>query len=828
MDEISDWYSIFHVFLLIVILFILISKVHDFKKLEQKIKNKIKKLIHIELIAIFDEVVGHDPLVNVDEDEVIRDDPVVNVDEDEVIRDDPVVNVDEDQVIRDDPVVNVDEDEVVGDDHVVNVDEDEVIRDDHVVNVDEDEVEEEIEVEDEVKEEGINNELSNRYSDMEFSPQLCEAINNGVIEVKRGFYIMLIAQMQSGKTDCFMGIGVYLFLLGLIDSIIIFSGNTEIAMREQHNNINEKEKFYNKFEVFVRNLPHDELSCIIQEKICQLKQFIMNKIIVIWGCDLDKYNYGVIKKTLFIWDESHYAQDINNRPAKFLQKINVSVNGDTITLEENNNFFISVSATPMSEYSGNKIYEQNKPIIYLKPGDNYKGVKKLMDNGLIIHYNNLNVCIKNVISECPNNKYLIIRTSSKTNKEYIKKICQENGVIYKEYDQTTINRTNINDDILKNIPNIKTVILINKLLTMGQRIVKNNIYACIETTIKIKTDTLLQGLIGRCCGYYNNEIKVYININNDFSELLRFLKMHAEGIIGCPNKAKNLKPIKNDERINIIPMTLDKFSCEGGRPTISCCTADLLASLNDNTICNNNNLQITNKIINLLETGCKIKLCDGDVSTYMHEYCNIKNWVESYPTSSYKSPKGGCGFDATDGKQINIWFKRGVNNKIFVVSAVIIPEKDCDADTLQLIQLQKLPKTTKKEVFAHKTEESNINVITNCIFARNLLPELLPETSTNVNIMFESLSECIMLSILNQQENTYLSPSPRRITSNRTISGWTGIFVTIEILNELKKKGGIYMNIFRKFNGIKITFKKVPGRRSSKYAEFERLSEISW
>jgi hypothetical protein len=53
---------------------------------------------------------------------------------------------------------------------------------------------------------------------------------------------------------------------------------------------------------------------------------------------------------------------------------------------------------------------------------------------------------------------------------------------------------------------------------MGKQIIKDNILFCLETTQKPKTDTLVQGLLGRCCGYHSfSDILIYFIDLNWFS-----------------------------------------------------------------------------------------------------------------------------------------------------------------------------------------------------------------------------------------------------------------------------------------------------------------------
>ena len=73
---------------------------------------------------------------------------------------------------------------------------------------------------------------------------------------------------------------------------------------------------------------------------------------------------------------------------------------------------------------------------------------------------------------------------------------------------------------------------------------KTNIQFCIETSQHKKTDALLQGFIGRFCGYNTNKNTIIYIPNNIINngELNKYIDMFENKII-YPNKGMNL--IKN-------------------------------------------------------------------------------------------------------------------------------------------------------------------------------------------------------------------------------------------------------------------------------------------
>lgn len=308
--------------------------------------------------------------------------------------------------------------------------------------------------------------------------------------LKKNNYSLYVAQMQSGKTTTYLSVASNMLFYNMVKEIIIFSGNRETELR------------------------------------IQTQERAFNKCTVVWGTQLHHFKPNNNKK-LYIWDESHYGQTKNQQVHKFLSKCNLNANNN----EQNNNYLLSVSATPFSE-----LYNINpKYVIWSVYNSQYWSVKHML-NKQIVGYDDIELLIKEIKLE---NKYSIIRYSPKYN---IKSILEKYNINYILYDQTH----NINlDIILQNKPKKHTSILIKGKLQMGKTIQnKTNIQFCIETSQHKKTDALLQGFIGRFCGYNTNKNTIIYIPNNIINngELNKYIDMFENKTI-YPNKGMNL--IKN-------------------------------------------------------------------------------------------------------------------------------------------------------------------------------------------------------------------------------------------------------------------------------------------
>ena len=68
-------------------------------------------------------------------------------------------------------------------------------------------------------------------------------------------YTLLLAEMQSGKSDTFMLSGAELVRLGLIDQFVVFSGNAETALQDQAKN---QKDFWRKYRRYLRQKIDDD------------------------------------------------------------------------------------------------------------------------------------------------------------------------------------------------------------------------------------------------------------------------------------------------------------------------------------------------------------------------------------------------------------------------------------------------------------------------------------------------------------------------------------------------------------------------------------------
>jgi hypothetical protein len=310
---------------------------------------------------------------------------------------------------------------------------------------------------------------------------------------------VLLSQMQSGKTGAYNFIACETIRSNLKPSVLIFTGTSDTELMKQ-----TRERFYE----FVYNIYNNYLEDegFSREDRDIIKNKIKKNTQILSPSQLKKIKKK-ITNSLLIQDESHYAQNIDMGPYAFLKSQDLTIYGNPNgkILEKTDNIFLSVSATPFSEIINMKKFNDPlKKLVIMETDPSYIGVKKLMDLERITFFEDSLDSFEEALSlNFDKNKYAVIRTSSKNSQDY-QKIAKNMGWKIKYFDSNDDkNEENriLSIDELNEAPIQPTVIFIKEMLRMGKTIPKQHLAFVMETAKNSKTDTLLQGLVGRICGY---------------------------------------------------------------------------------------------------------------------------------------------------------------------------------------------------------------------------------------------------------------------------------------------------------------------------------------
>jgi len=361
---------------------------------------------------------------------------------------------------------------------------------------------------------------------------------------------ILNAQMQVGKSGTYLYAACLAIFTRLVKNVVIVTGNSQTDLHLQCQN--DKDEYISTFIRTVnKRCKHDASS---------LHQRLDKSIRIIWGTELNKVKQ-LDNGTLIIWEESHFAQSMGNRPSKFFQRFRIPMNGDESYLIKKDCFVISVSATPMSEVSANIHLLQKKNIVFLKPGKGYRGVEWYYTRDKIRPIDDLVQTVDRVMSRWVSKspRYHLIRIAEKK-QHIITTLAAKYGMAVKEYSSAKTDRQIKGLKSLETEPECHTIILLKGMCRMGNVVPKQHIGFVMETANLIQTDTCLQGLLGRMCGYKdgkygyngNDDIEIYVPRcmfkakEGEKNEIELYIQM-ANKMNIIPHRAMNIIPGKKNK-----------------------------------------------------------------------------------------------------------------------------------------------------------------------------------------------------------------------------------------------------------------------------------------
>ena len=668
-----------------------------------------------------------------------------------------------------------------------------------------------------------------------------EIINCFITDPNGIRWTILLAQMQSGKTETYLFVCCELIRLSIVNSAVIFSGNAETDLRDQLKKEVEDSsdaKFFGKYEIYLEET--EGFTTRVRKPIIAK---IKTNITVIWGTELNK-NKNLYSKTLFVWEEAHHAQSLHQCPDKFLKKIGISADGDKTKLKQKDNYVLSVSATPFSEYSDFHHFGQFKHVVYMKPGDGYNSVKDILTSGRLKSFQNVETGLRTALSTPHSSpKYAIVRISKKNEDAVLTIISQFPSWTFTIFDSISSGIAKQESERIwngmKDAPSRDTVILLRGKCRMGKNLEKHHVLFVMETAKSSNTDTVLQGLLGRVCGYSTGSklIDVYLHSKIVKSgEIQRYINL-TEGQHIIPSKACNVaKTAICKSRHPIIPFQVTNVDSDG-------CTKKRVE--------NNIREKIANPDFNFGKTHrgqfeeIKRKLLSRDkiVEIAFHDVSgNEKNRfecvskaIQRYKTTDDSYPRdlwhtgieikdrinkknGTKKEDKEEGRIINVFYYKEANETFGIEAGSAYIYGVTETPNPVYVAKTNIPKTTGREVFAHRLEDGT-EVIANGSFVINLPIE----TARDISVMHRY--------ILRFAELTIEFPDSRSINSqwDSTSKKYKGIIVHPNVKSALIPGGTIFEDIKMKF-GFTITLADTtePVQKIITDSGYLKYASISW
>jgi len=217
---------------------------------------------------------------------------------------------------------------------------------------------------------------------------------------------------------------------------------------------------------------------------------------------------------LVIIDESHYAGGVNSQIDKFLKHTET-------------NLTLSISATAMAEIATAE--KNNKPVVYLEPGPGYFGIADLFRQGMISQSFSLSSETQKFLDlvaeqydnqmECEEPRYNLVRLPNQFYFEDMEEALEEldldiNYINHHTEFMTEHNVTDFNQ-YLQHKPEKFTIIWIYNSLRAGKQL-NTQYIGFVHDTSHSQTDTISQSLMGRIFGYNksDNNVECYTDLKS--------------------------------------------------------------------------------------------------------------------------------------------------------------------------------------------------------------------------------------------------------------------------------------------------------------------------
>ena len=349
-------------------------------------------------------------------------------------------------------------------------------------------------------------------------------------------YVLLSAQMQSGKTGCSLYVACKMLIESAIENVFIISGSHETVLRKQW--VEEIPKH-----LYSYCMEHDITD---EDLIREYSERLMSN--VFFRQDLAKNLDRFTEKYLILWDESHYAMQEGQQLHSFFTEVGITgaMQGDISCLEEKNSYVLSITATRGAEQSRKIGANDGQSVdcwgsVVLHPGEGYRGVEEIKAKNLImpsvpINEENIEEFRSIITKYAGQQKYIIVRTTE-VREEIIEQILAGGNPDEPLFDIVRFNMETKNtkrkgvapvtvESLGRRPPARLTLFLVRQMLRMGKQLPKKNICAVYEHADKQNYDTALQSLLGRTCGYkIQHDIDVYIEDGAENKALNNYIEI---------------------------------------------------------------------------------------------------------------------------------------------------------------------------------------------------------------------------------------------------------------------------------------------------------------
>ncbi len=468
--------------------------------------------------------------------------------------------------------------------------------------------------------------------------------------------------MQSGKTGTYLFTALEMIRLSLVKNVVIICGSSDTSLRAQA--IQDKDIAFKSFQ-------RETITNGDTDGALRLMDATFG---VYFSQDLGKIT-EISEETLVIHDESHMAQSKNNIPfKKFYQRnhLDKALMGDFSILKQNKCYILGVSATPFSEIVANQKVRNSdwtleessfldgvelspKNFYFMVPGEGYIGVTDFIQrNSIKFESENIKTSdcshfagILRKNSPRYHQKYVVVRTlCAEKDSDMMRTIASSTGCEY-----VSVFGGEGSLEFMKTQPPKTTLVHICGKFRMGQVVPKQYIAMVYEQSKHPNADTILQGLLGRMCGYRQNgaHTEVDIYVSQMAEELVHKYSRAWQGgqmdELSTVTKAMNLGGVKRknggvikgdgfgNQWIMTVPVKFNFDDLDEEGVAFSKITPEhlyVLLKTNKPELLSGNPDRA--EILELLKACAKIKPENQPAASYLHHNKTVKsrNWEEDF------------------------------------------------------------------------------------------------------------------------------------------------------------------------------------------------------
>ena len=329
-----------------------------------------------------------------------------------------------------------------------------------------------------------------------------------------GSYAVLWALCQSGKTGTFNCVAQQMLTDHRVKRVYLLCGSASVALKQQ---AHADALYYNE------------------------GSYKAGKFQVVFRTAFEK-THLIVEDSLLIIDESHLDTTKGQQLDQFLVRHGLSLTG-AATLRTK---ILSVSATPYAELAA--ATASTKTIVQLTPGPNYFGIRDYLAIGHLQETFDIKEESKRFAAMLKHanfaGKWNIMRVKDLDTEALIRKACAAATVDVKEYTQKTTDLAITREEqeacvaeqmarytkglpaflkkdadhiaavesqllshhaCLEDAPARTTVVFLKDRLRVGKVVPKHHVGFVWEDATSSKTDTVVQGLLGRMCGYIRSQ-----------------------------------------------------------------------------------------------------------------------------------------------------------------------------------------------------------------------------------------------------------------------------------------------------------------------------------